>query len=108
MGTDVSGDMLDGSLALVPERGGLRKITVRVRRGDSLASIAKRWHVTADEIVAWNDLHSPSLFAGQRLSLTVASAAGAGTHKSSSHNKAHSGTQDTTLARATPAPSTGH
>jgi len=101
--------MLDGSLALVPERGGLRKITVRVRRGDSLASIAKRWHVTADEIVAWNDLHSPSLFAGQRLSLTVASAASNSTHKSGSHkDKPHSGNQDTTLARATPAPSTGH
>lgn len=109
MGADVSGDLLDGSLALVPERGGLRKITVRVRRGDSLASIARRWHVTADEIVAWNDLHSPSLFAGQRLSLTVASAASSSTHKSGSHkDKPHSGNQDTTLARATPAPSTGH
>ena len=70
---DVPSDMLDGSVALVPEKAGLRKITVRVRRGDSLASIARRWRVSQDEIVAWNDLHSTSLFAGQRLSLTVAS-----------------------------------
>jgi membrane-bound lytic murein transglycosylase D len=77
MGEDVSGEMLDGSVALVPEKAGLRKITVRVRRGDSLASIARRWHVSQDEIIAWNDLRSPSLFAGQRLSLTVASSSGA-------------------------------
>jgi membrane-bound lytic murein transglycosylase D len=81
MGEDVSGEMLDGSLALVPEKAGLRKITVRVRRGDSLASIARRWHVGQDEIIAWNNLRSTDLFAGQRLSLTVASA-------SSSHRKA--------------------
>jgi membrane-bound lytic murein transglycosylase D len=80
---DVSAEMLGGSMALVPEKSGLRKITVRVRRGDTLASIARRWHVGTDEIVAWNDLHSNGLFAGQRLSLTVA---GGGTaHKGPAH-----------------------
>jgi len=84
-------------VALVPEKAGLRKITVRVRRGATLASVARRWHVTPDEIIAWNDLHAPGLFAGQRLSLTVASA-------SASHKKTGHGTHNThpspTLARA--------
>jgi membrane-bound lytic murein transglycosylase D len=91
---DVSAEMLDGSMALVPEKAGLKKITVRVRRGDTLASIARRWRVSTDEIVAWNDLRSEGLFAGQRLSLTVAS--NQPTHKS----KPHSSNQNTTLARA--------
>jgi len=97
MSEDVSSEMLDGSVALLPEKAGLRKITVRVRRGDSLASIARRWHVSQDEIIAWNDLRSPSLFAGQRLSLTVASSSGG--HKKPARS-AHSDSQATTLARA--------
>jgi membrane-bound lytic murein transglycosylase D len=83
---DVPADMLDGSMALVPEKSGLRKLTVRVRRGDTLASIARRWHVGTDEIVAWNDLHSEMLFAGQRLTLTVAGGgSGGASHKGSGH-----------------------
>ncbi|HEX4585379.1 MAG TPA: transglycosylase SLT domain-containing protein [Burkholderiaceae bacterium] len=102
MGEDVSSEMLDGSVALVPEKAGLRKITVRVRRGDSLASIARRWHVTQDEIIAWNDLRSPSVFAGQRLSLTVASSSSSGAHKKPARGTHHSENQTTTLARAAP------
>lgn len=98
---DVSGDMLDGSMALVPERAGLRKVTVRVRRGDTLASIARRWHVTADEVMAWNDLRTGTLFAGQHLNLTVASAA-SGPRKG--HRRTH-GNHPTTLARANTATS---
>ena len=102
MGEDVSGEMLDGSVALVPEKAGLRKITVRVRRGDSLASIARRWRVAPDEIIAWNNLRSPELFAGQRLSLTVASAPGG--HKKTTPHSANVDNQNTnqttTLARA--------
>jgi len=98
----VSGEMLDGSVALVPEKAGLRKITVRVRRGDSLASIARRWRVAPDEIIAWNNLRSPELFAGQRLSLTVASAPGG--HKKTTPHSANVDNQNTnqttTLARA--------
>lgn len=111
MGADVSGDLLEGSVALVPERAGLRKITVRVRRGDSLASIARRWHVSSDEIVAWNGLRSTDLFAGQRLSLTVASTA-SNSHKGPAR-KAHGNNQSTTLAHAAapaaaPAPAAAH
>ena len=97
VGEDVSGDLLDGSVALVPEQPGLRKITIKVRRGESLRTIARRWHVGEDEIVAWNDLRSTSLLAGQRLNLTVASSSVP--HKKSPHGK-KADNESTTVANA--------
>ncbi|MGE5336255.1 MAG: transglycosylase SLT domain-containing protein [Gemmatimonadota bacterium] len=70
---DIQPDMLDASFALVPERPNLRQITYRVRRGDTLYSIARRWRVQPDDIVAWNRLRSRALFAGQRVNLMVTS-----------------------------------
>jgi membrane-bound lytic murein transglycosylase D len=105
MGEDASTEMLDGSVALVPEKAGLRKVTVRVRRGDTLASIARRWHVGQDEIIAWNDLRSPALFAGQRLNLTVAGPAGGHPKQQRTHSTGHAdNSQNTTLARAASSP----
>jgi LysM repeat protein len=72
-----------------------------VRRGDTINSVARRWHVTQDEIVAWNDLHSTGLFAGQRLSLTVASSSGS---QKKSGRGSHSNHPSTTLARAAATP----
>jgi LysM repeat protein len=66
--------MVNASFGLVPEQSNLRQVTYRVRRGDTLNSVAARWHVQPADIVAWNNLHSHSLFAGQRLNLTVARA----------------------------------
>jgi len=39
----------------------------RVRKGETLASIAARYDVTAQDLKAWNKTASPSLVAGQRL-----------------------------------------
>ncbi|MFN9678199.1 MAG: LysM peptidoglycan-binding domain-containing protein, partial [Betaproteobacteria bacterium] len=47
-------------------------VTYRVRRGDTLRAVAARWNVRPEEIVAWNNLRGETLFAGQRLTLTVA------------------------------------
>lgn len=76
MEDDIAADTLDASFALVPERSNLRKITYRVRRGDTLYSVARRWRVDADDVVAWNRLRSRQLFVGQRLNLMVATRAG--------------------------------
>jgi len=81
MSDDVAPGFVSASFALVPESANLRQITYRVRRGDTLASVARRWHVQADDIVAWNQLHSMSLFAGQRLSLTITRPTAASSHK---------------------------
>ena len=82
---DIAPGFISAAFTLVPESGNLRQVSYRVRRGDTLASVARRWNVSADDIVAWNGLHSMSLFTGQHLSLTVARPAAApprkATHK---------------------------
>ena len=71
MDNDIAAHHLTASLSLVPEGANLRQITYRVRRGDTLHSVARRWRVQPEEITAWNNLRSPKLFAGQRLTLSV-------------------------------------
>ncbi len=78
---DIAPGFVSASFALVPESGNLRQITYRVRRGDTLASVARRWRVSPDDIIAWNQLHGSGLFAGQRLNLTIARGAAPGKHK---------------------------
>jgi membrane-bound lytic murein transglycosylase D len=72
MTADIAPDKLAAALALVPERGAQRLITYRVRRGDTLSSVARRYRMGIDEIVELNRLRTRQLFAGQRLNVTVA------------------------------------
>lgn len=72
MEDDIAPEKLAAAFALVPEQPNLRQITYRVRRGDTLHSVARRWKVQADDVVAWNRLRSQQLFAGQRLNLMIA------------------------------------
>jgi membrane-bound lytic murein transglycosylase D len=72
MAQDISADHLDAHFALVPEQSNLRKVTYRVRKGDTLHRVARRWNVDEKDIIVWNHLTAPTLFAGQRLELTVA------------------------------------
>jgi membrane-bound lytic murein transglycosylase D len=71
MDADIAPAALRASFAYVPENTNLRQITYRVRRGDTLAGVARRWNVSPENVVAWNNLRSQHLFAGQRLNLTV-------------------------------------
>jgi membrane-bound lytic murein transglycosylase D len=71
MDSDIPADSLDARFALVLEHSNLRKVTYRVRRGDTLYSVARRWNVSTKDLIVWNSLTTPSLFAGQRLELTV-------------------------------------
>jgi membrane-bound lytic murein transglycosylase D len=72
MDEDIPAASLDGRFALVPEGSNLRKVTYRVRRGDTLHAVARKWKVDEKDIIVWNHLTAPTLFAGQRLELTVA------------------------------------
>lgn len=72
MADDIAAEKLNAALSLVPEHGGVRLVTYRVRRGDTLSGIARRYRVSVDEIVELNRLRSRTLFAGQRLNLAVA------------------------------------
>lgn len=72
MSGDIAPDFVQASFALVPDGANLRQVTYRVRRGDTLAAVARRWNVSADDIASWNNLNTMTLFTGQRLNLTVA------------------------------------
>ncbi len=74
MASDIPAASLDGRFSLVPEHANLRKVTYRVRRGDTVTSVAQRWKVLPKDLIVWNRLTSASLFAGQRLELTVPAA----------------------------------
>ena len=74
MDEDISAESLAATYALVPEQANLRKVTYRVRRGDTVHSVARRWNVNEKDVVVWNHLTAPTLFAGQRLELTVPAA----------------------------------
>ena len=71
MASDIPAASLDARFALVPEQANLRKVTYRVRRGDTVTSVAQRWKVLPKDVIVWNRLTAPTLFAGQRLELTV-------------------------------------
>ena len=101
---DIAADNLDARFALVPEAANLRKVTYRVRRGDTLHSVARRYGVSEKDVIVWNHLTSPSLFAGQRLELTIVSARTRTTAKSSK-DKAAAG-QQSAQRKPTPAKAT--
>jgi membrane-bound lytic murein transglycosylase D len=105
MEDDIAPEKVAASFALVPEQANYRQITYRVRRGDTLYSVARRWNVRPDEITAWNNLRSEQLFAGQRLTLTVARAPArkSATASNARHKSAvvrSSGTSSSTRAAA--------
>lgn len=72
MADDIAPAQLDAALSLLPERPNQRLITYRVRRGDTLSGVARRYGTSADEIAELNRLRNRNLFAGQRLNIAVA------------------------------------
>lgn len=72
-----------------------REVTYRVRRGDSLGSIARRYHVTTAQIKEWNGLRSNMIHPGQKLVIRTGakasvSAAKSGTSSKKSKSRQHS------------------
>jgi membrane-bound lytic murein transglycosylase D len=93
---DVTAHLADnGQLGLAPEVV-LRRISVKARKGDSLASLAARHGVSATNMAAWNKLKANSpVAAGQTLTILVPSegarrVARSTTHKASAPKKASS------------------
>jgi membrane-bound lytic murein transglycosylase D len=72
MAADIAPEKLGAALSLVPERSAERIVTYRVRGGDTLYSVSRRFGVPVEEIVDMNQLRNRQLFAGQRLNLAVA------------------------------------
>jgi membrane-bound lytic murein transglycosylase D len=71
MEDDIAPTQLAGAFSLVPEQAAHRRMTYRVRRGDTLGKVSARYGVPIASIKSWNNLKSTQLFAGQRLNLSV-------------------------------------
>jgi membrane-bound lytic murein transglycosylase D len=97
---DITAESLDARFALVPEASNLHKVTYRVRRGDTLSSVARRYNVDSKDIIVWNQLTGPTLFSGQRLELTVPVSKSRGT----SANKKGTSPAQAAAHKAAPAP----
>ncbi len=69
MDADVPEHIADhGQILLAPESSGRRQVRVKVQKGDTLASLAKRHKVSVANLREWNKLHgNASLKAGQTL-----------------------------------------
>ena len=80
MGADIPAESLDARFALVPEHSNLRKITYRVRRGDTLTSVARRWNVAPKDVIVWNRLTTARIV--RRPAPRVDGAGSAGENKS--------------------------
>jgi membrane-bound lytic murein transglycosylase D len=101
MGEDISPESVEARFAVVPESANLRKITYRVRRGDTLHRVARRWKVDEQDIIVWNHLTAPTLFAGQRLELTVPYAKGrSGKSNVAKRGRSNSAKKTSTSAKA--------
>ena len=70
-----------------------REVTYRVRRGDSLGSIARRYHVTTTQIKEWNGLRSNTIHPGQKLVIRTGSKASVSAAKSGTSSKKKSSTR---------------
>lgn len=84
------------SASIVVERDGptSKRITVKVGKKDTLASLAKKHHVSVAQIKTWNKLKSEKLATGSKLELQIAVSAKQAGHKKGgkvAKNKTHSG-----------------
>ncbi|MGE5714341.1 MAG: LysM peptidoglycan-binding domain-containing protein, partial [Betaproteobacteria bacterium] len=107
---DIAATSLEARFALVPEASNLRKVTYRVRRGDTLQSVARRYRVSEKDVIVWNQLTGPTLFAGQRLELTIPVAPPSSAKRGKPSAKAaaaKSGKAAPKAATRTPAPASG-
>lgn len=100
---DIAAEEADARLRLSSQTT-WRRVTYRVRGGDTLSSIARRWHITQRSIIQNNRLRSNRLSVGQRLVLTVPNvardpiSATAGTVRVTSNNSNKTNTTATTNA----------
>jgi membrane-bound lytic murein transglycosylase D len=61
-------------MVLAPEAKPMRKLTLKAGRGDTVASVAKRYKVSAAQVAQWNDVGPRASFKpGQKIVVMVAS-----------------------------------
>jgi membrane-bound lytic murein transglycosylase D len=69
---DISATLADSAmLAMEPDLPDTRRVVVRASRRDTVASVARRYGVSAGQVQSWNKLSGTKLVAGQSLVLMV-------------------------------------
>jgi membrane-bound lytic murein transglycosylase D len=64
---NVSGTIADNAqISLVPDAPPLRRVSIKAGKRDSVASIAKRYRVSAAQVAEWNDVAPGASFARGR------------------------------------------
>lgn len=70
---DIPGSIAENAiLAYEPDRAGTRRVAVKVRKGDSLQSLARRHRVSVAQLKSWNSLEHDKLPAGKSMFIQVA------------------------------------
>lgn len=107
MAADVSGELADNAhFGLTPERQAQRRLTIRVGRGDSLASIGRRYGATAAQVASWNKMSpSSNLKSGSSLVVYTTPAVATPTRVASQRNTGGSRNNSRTAPRPATKPS---
>ena len=66
-----SGAVVQTRLTAPPKKSTTRRISYRVRRGDSLSVISKKFRVTVKDLRKWNTLEKDAIKPGQYITLYV-------------------------------------
>jgi membrane-bound lytic murein transglycosylase D len=80
---DISPELIDNAVLSVEPEIRTKQILIKVKKKDTLASVAQRYKVSTEQIKEWNNLKQDRLTPGQKLKLEVQQRAG----KKSKHKK---------------------
>ena len=99
--TDVSVEVADNaSMSLAPDGPSLRKVSLKAGRKDSVASVAKRYRVSAAQVAQWNDVAASASFRpGQSITVYVAGKAARGAKVAKAKASPHKATRTAAAPR---------
>ncbi len=99
--TDVSLELADNaSMSLAPDGPTLRKLSLRAGRKDSVASVAKRYRVSAAQVAQWNKVGPAASFQpGQSITVFVAGKAARGVKVAAAKGATHKATRTAAAPR---------
>ena len=99
--TDVSVEVADNaSMSLAPDGPSLRKVSLKAGRKDSVASVAKRYRVSAAQVAQWNEVSALASFRpGQSITVYVAGKAARGVKMAKANGATHKATRTAASTR---------
>jgi len=100
---DVSEQLADtASLNLAPDAPPLRRVTLKAGKADTVAGIAARYRVKAEQVAQWNKVASSARFKPGQAIVVYTAAKPAAQSARQAHSKPRGGKSRTVVAAATP------